>query len=200
MKEAALAATGNDHCELREPSAASGGCSEAEAQRAREIKEAALAATRNDHCELRELGPSKKQRGGAEPSALALWAKCGAEREVHSHGWWKIPAFQGGGGWARKRPERAGSGAFGPGSYSFVWLTGRQTPPSPPRGRPGLAERPAWPGAKAIPSRGNLGSMGIPLAQRHATPARLCLRQGGDGPGPRPPPQTASPPHCRARP
>jgi len=32
LKEAALAATRNDHWELREPSAASGGRSEAEAQ------------------------------------------------------------------------------------------------------------------------------------------------------------------------
>ena len=69
-----MAATPNDLCELREPSAASGGYSEAEAQCARELKEAALAATHNDLCELRRRGA--------------------------------------------KRPERAGPGAFGPGSRS----------------------------------------------------------------------------------
>ena len=50
-----------------EPSAASGGKSEAEAQCARELKEAALAATHNDLCELRE--PSAASGGYSEAEA-----------------------------------------------------------------------------------------------------------------------------------
>ena len=50
-----------------EPSAASGGKSEAEAQCARELKEAALAATHNDLCELRE--PSAASGGKSEAEA-----------------------------------------------------------------------------------------------------------------------------------
>ena len=62
-----MAATPNDLCELREPSAASGGYSEAEAQCARKLKEAALAATHNDLCELRE--PSAASGGISEAEA-----------------------------------------------------------------------------------------------------------------------------------
>ena len=67
LEEAAFSAPRNGLCELREPSAASGGRSEAEAQCARELKEAALAATRNDLCELRE--PSAASGGRSEAEA-----------------------------------------------------------------------------------------------------------------------------------
>ena len=52
-----------------EPSAASGGRSEAEAQCARELKEAALAATPNDLCELRRRGAKRPERAGPGPLA-----------------------------------------------------------------------------------------------------------------------------------
>ena len=47
LEEAAFSAPRNGLCELREPSAASGGRSEAEAQCARELQEAALALVKN---------------------------------------------------------------------------------------------------------------------------------------------------------
>ena len=72
LEEAAFSAPRNGLCELREPSAASGGRSEAEAQCARELTEAAFAATRSDLCELwkrQERDPGPKAPG----PALFVW-------------------------------------------------------------------------------------------------------------------------------
>ena len=70
LEEAAFSAPRNGLCELREPSAASGGRSEAEAQCARELQEAALALVKNPaeggggwaRSALKERGPGPLAR------------------------------------------------------------------------------------------------------------------------------------------
>ena len=79
LEEAAFSAPRNGLCELREPSAASGGRSEAEAQCARELQEAALALVKNPaeggggwaRSALKERGPGPLAPGHALSLSLS---------------------------------------------------------------------------------------------------------------------------------